>query len=129
MEKEKVQFGAAVVIAAIVMILFALYTVNIVRSVPLVGPFVAGIVAGIVAGKNLLNGAKAGMIAGLIGAVLVAFDVFANIPFIRMSVPQFTDIGGVFFLVIALFYFSILGFIGGAIGGMVRTGVKAPETS
>jgi len=126
MDQEKIRFSAAVVIGVIVMILFALFMVNIMRSVPLAGPFVGGIIAGLVAGKNFLNGAKAGIVAGLLGAVLVALDIISNVPFIRISMPQFSELGGVLFLVLAFFYFPILGFIGGSIGGMLRGGVKEP---
>lgn len=128
MEQEKIRFGTAIITGVIVMVFFGLFTVNIMASVPLAGPFIGGIVAGYLAGKDFLNGAKAGIVAGFIGAVLVAFDVIYNISFIRMSVPRFPGIDGVLFLVLALFYFPVLSFIGGAVGGMTRIRKMAPAT-
>ncbi|HUH79460.1 MAG TPA: DUF5518 domain-containing protein [Methanoregula sp.] len=124
MEQEKMRFVEAIIAGVVVTVIFGIVTVNILASVPLAGPFIGGIVAGYVAGKDFLNGAKAGIITGFIGAVLVALDVIANIPFIREAVPQFTPVGGILFLVLALFYFPILSFIGGAIGGIARAGPK-----
>jgi len=117
----------AVLAGVVVMVIFAVITVNILALIPLAGPVVGGIVAGYIAGKDFLNGAKAGIIAGFAGGVLVAFDVFARLGILRMSVPQIPGVEGVLFLVLAIFYFPILAFIGGAIGGMAQGGVKAPS--
>ena len=117
MEQEKIQFTVAIIIGFVVMILFGIITVNIMQLIPIFGPFVGGIVAGIIAGKNFLNGAKAALIAGLLGAVAVSVDFIANTLYVTMAVPQYFQIFGVFFLVISLFYFSILAFLGGALGG------------
>ena len=117
MEQEKIQFTVAIIIGFVVMILFGIITVNIMQLIPIFGPFVGGIVAGIIAGKNFLNGAKAALIAGLLGAVAVSVDFIANTWYVTMAVPQYFQIFGVFFLVISLFYFSILAFLGGALGG------------
>jgi hypothetical protein len=102
------------------MILFALVTVNIMQLIPLAGPFVGGLVAGLIAGKDFLNGAKAAFIAGFLGAVGVAMDLMADIAFFKVAVPQSPQIDGVLFLVVALFYFPILAFLGGALGGAIR---------
>jgi len=120
------QFYKAVIAGVIVMVLFALITVNILAIMPLGGPLVGSIVAGYIAGKDFLNGAKAGIVAGLAGGVLVALDMFSHIAFIRMSVPQISGIEGVLFLVLALIYFPILGFIGGAAGGILKAGPRIP---
>ena len=126
MEQEKIQFTVAIIIGFVVMILFGIITVNIMQLIPIFGPFVGGIVAGIIAGKNFLNGAKAALIAGLLGAVAVSVDFIANTSYVTMAVPQYFQIFGVFFLVISLFYFSILAFLGGALGGAARGHDPAP---
>ena len=88
MEQEKIQFTVAIIIGFVVMILFGIITVNIMQLIPIFGPFVGGIVAGIIAGKNFLNGAKAALIAGLLGAVAVSVDFIANTSYVTMAVPQ-----------------------------------------
>jgi uncharacterized membrane protein (Fun14 family) len=104
----------------LVMILFALISVNIFESVPVIGPFAGGIVAGFIAGKGLVNGGKAGLYAGLIGAVLVSVDFMANLGILRVNMQPLPPVTGVLFLILALFYFSVIAFLGGAIGGRVR---------
>jgi hypothetical protein len=119
MDKEKLRFSAAIIAGFMVMVLFAMITVNIMQLIPLVGPFVGGLVAGLIAGKDFLNGAKAGIVAGFLGAVGVALDVMAATSYLKSAVPQFPQVAGVLFLVVALFYFPILAFLGGALGGAI----------
>ncbi len=110
----------AIIAGVVVMILFALVSVNIFESVPIIGPFAGGIVAGVIAGKGVINGGKAGLFAGLIGAVLVSLDFMANLGVLRTTLSPLPEVTGVLFLVVALFYFSIIAFLGGAIGGKLR---------
>jgi len=120
MEKEKIQFGEGVIAGLIIMILFAVVTVNIYNLVPLFGPFIGGIVAGLIARKDFLNGAKAGMLAGFIGAVIVALDFMAHTGIFQAAAPVSAQAVGVLYFILALFYFPVLGFIGGAAGGYYR---------
>ena len=120
MEKDKIQFGEGVIAGLIVMILFAVVTVNIYNLVPLFGPVIGGIVAGAIAGKDFLNGAKAGMLAGFIGAVVVALDFMAHTGYLSAAAPVSAQAVGVLVFILALFYFPILSFIGGAAGGYFR---------
>ncbi len=46
--------------------------------------------------------------------------------YVTMAVPQYFQIFGVFFLVISLFYFSILAFLGGALGGALGVMIRHP---
>ena len=119
MDQEKIRFGTAVVAGAVVMILFALVTVNIMRLIPLAGPFIGGLVAGFLAGKDFQNGGKAGALAGWLGAVFVWVDIMMNTGFFPTAIPL-PPAAGVFFLIVAIFYFPILAFIGGAAGGILR---------
>ncbi|HXX55211.1 MAG TPA: DUF5518 domain-containing protein [Methanoregula sp.] len=120
MEKEKIRFGLAVVAGVVVMFLFALVFVNKFQLVPFTGPFVGGLVSGLVAGKDFLNGGKAGISAGLIGAALVSLDFISNAGFLKAAMPPFPGVAGVLFLVLAICYFPILSFIGGSIGARLR---------
>jgi monofunctional biosynthetic peptidoglycan transglycosylase len=63
MDKEKLRFSAAIIVGFVVMLLFAMITVNIMQLIPIVGPFVGGLVAGLIAVKDFLNAAKAVLIA------------------------------------------------------------------
>jgi hypothetical protein len=119
MEKDQIQFAKGVVAGIIVMILFAVVTVNILSLIPLFSPFIGGIVAGAVAGKDFLNGGKAGIVAGFLGAIAVALDVIGKIGFLTAAAP-IPLAAGVLFFILALMYFPILGFIGGAAGGYLR---------
>jgi hypothetical protein len=110
----------AIIAGVVVMILFALVSINIFESVPIIGPFAGGIVAGVIAGKGVINGGKTGLFAGLIGAVLVSLDFMANLGVLRTTLSPLPEVTGVLFLVVALFYFSIIAFLGGAIGGKLR---------
>ncbi len=120
MEKEKIQFAAAVVTGFIIMILFAVFTVNIMQLIPLFGPFVGGLVAGFIAGKGILNGGRAALMAGLLGAVAVAVDLMADTSYLKMAIPASPQIVGLVFLLVALLYFPILAFIGGVFGATIR---------
>lgn len=122
MERATIQFIAAVIAGLVVMILFAGVTVNLMQSIPIAGPFVGGLVAGAIAGtrRDYLRGGLAGAVAGLLGAVVVAADLMADTSLLRIAVPPFPKLAGFLFLVVAVFYFPILAFIGGVFGGMVR---------
>ncbi len=121
MEKEKIRFWTAVLVGFVVMLLFAILTVNVMDLVPVVGPFFGGIVAGYLAGKDLLNGAKAGFAAGVLGLAAVSIDFMANTGYLRAAIPSVLQVAGVLFLVWAMIvYFPILAFTGGALGGAVR---------
>src|SRR5512138_1003297 len=114
------RFWMSVALGVIVMILIAIFTVNALDLVPLVGPFVGGLVAGWALRKDFLRGGIAGVAAGLIGAVIVAFDFMMQTGYTRAALSHFRPIADLFFLGVALIYFPVLGFIGGAIGGLLR---------
>ena len=121
MEKEKIQFGTAVLLGFVVMILFALLTVNILELIPVVGPFFGGIVAGYYAGKDFLNGAKAGLVSGMLGLTAVSIDFMLNTGYLGAAVPHVLQVAGIMFLIWAMIiYFPVLAFIGGAIGGSLK---------
>jgi hypothetical protein len=120
MEKEKTRFGIAVILGFIVMILFALVWVNRLDMIPVPGPFFGGIVAGYLAGKDFLNGGKAGLISGIFGAIAVSIDLMLNTRYLMTAIPSFSQLAGVLFLIVAIIYFPVLAFIGGALGGLLK---------
>ena len=109
-----------VVLGFIVMVFFALITVNVLRFIPLAGPFVGGLAAGYTGGKDALSGALAGISAGILGALAVSADFLMNLGYLRAAVPAIPEIAGILFLGLALIYFPVLAFIGGAIGAVLR---------
>jgi len=119
MKQETIRYGSAIIAGAIVMILFALVTINVMKLIPLAGPFVGGLVAGLIVGKDFINGGKAAALAGWVGAVVVSLDFMLNTGYFPTAVPIPAS-AGIFFLIVAIFYFPILAFIGGAAGGIIR---------
>lgn len=107
--EKKTLFVIGVLAGIVVMILSALVMVNIFNLIPIVGPFFGGIVAGVIVGENFFTGAKAGLIAGLFGAIAVAIDFTSHTTYLLGATPGFAAGLGIFFLVLSLFYFTILG--------------------
>ena len=141
MEQNRVRFASAVVLGFIVMVIFAVITVNILDLIPLAGPFFGGLAAGYYNGKDPLlpessgpffsglaagdrkthlTDGSAGFLSGIFGAVVVGFDFFLNTGLVRAAGLQIPEIGGLVFLVMALIYFPVLAFIGGVIGGLLK---------
>jgi len=120
MAQERDNFWMAVIIGVVVMILFALITVNIFQLIPIFGPFIGGLVSGLIARKSIMNGGKAGLIAGIIGGVIVSIDFLLGTSFLQGSVAPFAAAAGSLVIIIAIIYFAILGWIGGAVGAVLR---------
>ncbi len=116
------QFWGAVVFGILVMIVFVLVTVNILDIIPLAGPFVGGVAAGYAGGKNYLSGGRAGIVSALAGAFIVSADVLLQTGFLAAVVPHTREIAFLLFFLVSLIYFPVLGFIGGAAGGILRSG-------
>jgi hypothetical protein len=88
--------------------------------VPFMGPLVGGFVAGYVAKGDLLNAGKAGLVAGILAAIVVSIAVFARL--VSHPVAGYIPaVGTGFFLYIVItLYLAIMAFLGGAIAGAVR---------
>ena len=85
--------------------------------IPVLGPILAGMVAGIIAGKGAKRGATAGFFAGIIGGLgTILLLIYLGWTF---GGPPTALVGGVLGLGLTL-YCAFLGFIGGAIGGVIR---------
>ena len=88
--------------------------------VPFMGPLLGGFVAGYVAKGDLLNAGKAGLVAGILAAIVVSIAVFARL--VSHPVAGYIPaVGTGFFLYIVItLYLAIIAFLGGAIAGAVR---------
>jgi len=89
--------------------------------IPVLGPLIAGLVAGLITGGGMWNSGKAGLLTGIIGAVILLIAVvvlwtlfLGDIGFIRGLVV------GILAVIVALIVFGILRFIGGLLGGLIR---------
>jgi hypothetical protein len=88
--------------------------------VPFLGPLVGGFVAGYIAKGDHLNTGKAGLLAGIMAAIVVSMVVFARL--VSHPVAGYIPaVGTGFFLYIVItLYLAIIAFLGGAIAGAVR---------
>jgi hypothetical protein len=87
---------------------------------PFMGPLIGGFVTGYIAKGDILNAGKAGLVAGILAAIVVSIVVFARL----VSYPvagYIPAVGTGFFLYIVItLYLAIMAFLGGAIAGAVR---------
>ena len=120
MMQEREWFWAGVVAGIVVMFAVALVLVNLLDFIPLVGPFIGGLVAGYIAGKGILNGGKAGIAAGAIGAVVIAMDYLLHTGFLKGITAPFQTFNVYLFVIVVGIYFAILGFLGGGIAGYLK---------
>jgi len=108
----KGSFWLGAVIGFIIMVIIG-------ESLPVLGPLVGGLVAGLVARGGIVNGAKAGFVAGIFGALVVLVTgmivgtLFAGLFGFFVAL----GIGGI--LIITALYFAVLGLAGGAVGGLI----------
>ncbi len=141
MEQDRVRFSVAVILGFVVMVLFAVLTVNILDFIPLAGPFFGGLAAGYYNGKDPLlpessgpffsglaagdgkahlTDGSAGFLSGIFGAIVIGFDFFLNTGLVRAAGLQIPELAGLFLLLVAFIYFPVLAFIGGVFGGLLR---------
>jgi hypothetical protein len=122
MEQEMRNFWLGVISGLIVMFLVAIVTVNLLDLIPLVSPFIGGLVAGYITRKDILTGGKAGILTGVLGAVMISLDFLIHTGFLQRVTVAFQFFGVDIFVLGVIIYFAILGSIGGAIGGFLRCG-------
>jgi hypothetical protein len=114
------RFWIAALLGVIIMVLIAFLTAGIWDLLPLAAPFIGGYAAGFISGRKFPRGGVAGMAAGVIGVIVVTFDVLFNSSFLHDLAPRLLPFDGMLFLVVALIYLPVAGFIGGALGGRKR---------
>ena len=118
---SKQNFWLAAIVGAIVMFLLSF--------IPVIGPLIGGFVAGLIARGNTWNGAKAGFVAGIIGAALSAIVIFLGATilggvFHHALAGVLVGLGiGVVLLVIGI-YHAFLGLVGGAVGAALVKGTS-----
>lgn len=120
MDAETRTFWISVIAGVIVMLAFAVVSVNVLDLIPIINPFVGGLAAGLIVGRGAFYGSRAGTVSGIAGGVIVFLDYLLGTEFLEsVTIPLATLAGSVLILVL-IPYFAILGLIGGAMGGMVR---------
>ncbi len=86
---------------------------------PVLGPIIGGLVAGLIAKGGMMNGAKAGFVAGIFGALVTGMIILV-IGTMALGLLGFLAAMGIgLVMVILALYFAILGLVGGAVGGML----------
>ena len=84
---------------------------------PVLGPLIGGFVAGIMARGGFWNGAKAGAVAGMFGALVVSIALILGGTLLLGGLGFLASLGIGILLLAASLYTAILGFLGGGIGG------------
>jgi len=88
-------------------------------ALPVLGPITGGLVAGLIAKGGIWNGAKAGFTAGIFGAIVVII-IGLVVGTLAMGLFGFLLALGIGVILIATtLYYALLGFVGGAIGGLI----------
>jgi hypothetical protein len=116
MKQEIRNFWLGVITGLIVTFLVALITVNLLALAGLISPFIGGLAAGYIAKRDIMNGGKAGIVMGVIGAIAISLDFLLHTGYLRGLTVAFQSMGADVFIIGAIIYFGILGFIGGAVG-------------
>jgi len=120
MDQDAKNLWMGVVIGFLLMIVFALISIDVLNFIPLLGPFVGGVAAGYFVHKDIMNGGKAGMYAGIFAAIVVSLDVTYGLKYMQGATMAFVVGTGWLVLIATVIYFALLGFIGGSIGWMVK---------
>ncbi len=108
-------FWTGVVVGWIVMVILG-------ALLPVLGPIIGGFVAGWIARGGTGGGAKAGAVAGIFGAIVIAVILIVFGTALLGGIGFLAGLGTSIVVIISTFlYFGILGLIGGAIAGAVRT--------
>jgi ABC-type multidrug transport system permease subunit len=120
MDQDAKNLWMGVVIGFIIMIVFALISIDVLNFIPLVGPFVGGLVAGYFVQKDIMNGGNAGLYAGILAAIVVSLDFMFGLKYLQGATVSFIFGTGSLVLIATVIYFALFGFIGGAIGWMLK---------
>jgi hypothetical protein len=104
-------FWVGVVVGFIVMVLLG--------SLPVLGPLIGGFISGLIAKGGARGGAMAGFVAGLFGVIVISIILIIG-GSLLFGIPGFlTGLGISFIVVLAAFYFGLLGTVGGALAGVI----------
>ena len=129
MDQDAKNLWMAVVIGFILMIVFAVISIDVLNFIPLLGPFVGGLVAGYMVKKDIMEGGKAGLYAAIFAAIVVSLDVTYGLKYLQGATMAFVVGTGWLVLIATVIYFAMLGFIGGAIGWMVKERSQKKQSS
>jgi hypothetical protein len=120
MKQETINFWLGVITGLIVTFLVVLITVNLLTLVALVSPFIGGLVTGLIARRDIMNSGKAGIVMGVISAIAISLNFLLRTGYLQGLTVAFQSMGADLFIIGAIIYFGILGFIGGAVGWYLR---------
>jgi len=120
MDTETKTFWISVIAGIVVMLGFAVVTVNVYHLIPIINPFIGGLITGFIARRGALYGGKAGVVAGVAGGSIVFFDYLNGAGFFWSITAPVAALTGSLFLIVLIPYFAILAFMGGVVGGQVR---------
>jgi ABC-type multidrug transport system permease subunit len=120
MDQDAKNLWMGVVVGFILMIVFAAITVNVMKFIPLLGPFIGGLVAGYMVKKDIMEGGKAGLYAGIFASIVVSLDFVVGSKYLQGATMAFIVGTGFLVLIATVIYFAVLGFIGGSIGWMIK---------
>lgn len=120
MDTETKTFWMSVIAGIVVMLGFAIVTVNIWHLIPVINPFVGGLVTGLIARKGAIYGGKAGVVSGIAGGLIVFIDYLLGSGLLESITVPVAALTGSLFLIVLIPFFAILAFLGGAVGGQVR---------
>jgi ABC-type multidrug transport system permease subunit len=120
MDQDAKNLWMGVVIGFLVMIVFAVISIDVLNFIPLLGPFVGGLVAGYIVHKDIMNGGKAGLYAAIFAAIVVSLDFTLGLKYLEGATMSFIVGTGFLVLIATVIYFALLGFIGGSIGWMIK---------
>ncbi len=88
--------------------------------IPFLGPLLGGFVAGFIAKGGVMNAGKAGLVAGVIATIVIAFVILASM-FSPPIAAYISQIGSGYFLFITItLYLALFAFFGGLVAGAVR---------
>ena len=114
-EPEEGNIWLAIVAGWIVMIILNIW-------LPVLGPVIGGFVAGWIARGGTWNGAKAGLLAGVLGWIVLSVMILIGASFFLGGVGFLVGLGtGLVLIAAAFLYTGVLGLIGGAIAGAIRS--------
>lgn len=88
---------------------------------PVLGPIVGGFVAGWIVGGGVWNAGKAGLLAGILGAIVMAVLILLGATFLLGALGFITGLGTSLVIIVAAFvYQGVLSWVGGLIAGAIR---------
>jgi hypothetical protein len=120
MDQDAKNLWTGVVAGFIIMIFFALISIDVMKFIPILGPFVGGVVAGYIVHKDIMTSGKAGLYAGILTAIVVTLDFMSGLKYMKGATIPYIVGSGFLVLIFTIIIFAFLSFLGGAFGSMIQ---------